>query len=737
MSFFSELQRRNVIRVATAYAIGTWLVLQVVDVLTGLLSLPDWTLRFVLMIAAVGFPFALILSWVYEITPEGIKRESEIDRSQSITRETGGRLNTVIIGLLTVAVAVLLADRFLVSGPERAASPDAVVDVDKASIAVLPFDDYSGEEDRYFANGLAETLTSMLTSVQNLKVAGQTSAFSFLGANKSSQEIGEELNVAYLLRGSVQRSGERLRITANLIDSESDATVWSKVFDKQSADIFAIQDEIANTVVARVAADIVSTDLVATPEGVGTTNTGAYDLYLKALEAKRPGSFEALAEAETLLKSALALDPDFFEGLYELSELYLAQMVTGSRPEEDLELAIALSEQALAVRSDSINARVLNIRLRVFGAYKTGDFESADALAAEASEILELPNLPAQARFHLSGYLQFYGQADAAVALLEEAIERDPLNLMLHNRRGAILASEGRYNEARLAFSRSLEIEPAQPNAWASLAAIDNAMGDVVSFIQSYDRAIEFDPRDPELPGSVAWRLLTLDLVEEAQPYIDRVREIAPNSLEVKDLELERLAALGDYPQLDKLARQLILDDVGNRRGLYARSVGYCIESALALDQLDEALEFLNEAVPGFANQYGEGTPSKSVLARERADIYLVDTYTEEERETLYEKFQRYNALIGSEVNFGDGVKLTGLLFQNDPDAMGAYYIDTVFQKHPFMMRRHLKRRVFETELGKELLDDAKIRSNVEAWDVALERAKLNVRNYLDSRQPI
>ncbi|MEM6818880.1 MAG: tetratricopeptide repeat protein [Pseudomonadota bacterium] len=737
MSFFSELQRRNVIRVATAYAIGTWLVLQVVDVLTGLLSLPDWTLRFVLMIAGVAFPFALIFSWVYEITPEGIKRESEIDRSQSITRETGGRLNTVIIGLLTIALAVLLADRFL-SGEEVAAvPPETIVTIDPASIAVLPFDDYSGEEDRYFANGLTETLTSMLTSVQNLKVAGQTSAFSFLGANKSSQEIGEELSVAYLLRGSVQRSGERLRITANLIDSESDATVWSKVFDKQSADIFAIQDEIANTVVARVAADIVSTDLVATPEGVGTANTGAYDLYLKALEAKRPGSFEALEESETLLRSALALDPDYFEALYELSEVYLAQISTGMRSTADGEEALALARQALLVRPESINARVLSIRLRVGRAYETNDFESVDALAAEAAEILELPNLPPQARYHLSGYLQFYGQTDAAIELLDGAIDLDPLNPDIHNRRGAILGAEGRYSEARITYRRSLEIEPAQPLAWAALGAIDNAVGDVVSYIQSYDRAIEFDRKDPELPGSVAFKLLTLDLVDEAQPYIERVAEIAPNSTELKDLEMERAAARGDYQLLDSIVRQFILDDVRNRNGLYVRAAGYCVESALALGNLEEAMAFLNKNIPDFSDPYRQGASSKSALAREWIETYLLETYTEAERMAAYERFKKYNAFFGAEATRSDDLQLVELMFQDDLEGIRELYFDTIFQKHPFVSRRDHKRRIFDTELGEQLLEDAEVRSRVEAWDVALERAKSNVRKYLDSRQSI
>ncbi|MEL6302376.1 MAG: tetratricopeptide repeat protein [Pseudomonadota bacterium] len=736
MSLFAELRRRNVIRVATVYAVGTWLVLQVGDITSGIFGLPDWTLRFLVFVAALGFPFALIFSWVYELTPEGIKRESEIDRSQSITTETGSRLNTVIIGMLVVTIGVLLVDRFLIL-PKRdsATSSAAAVETDRASIAVLPFDDFSeGEGSRYMANGLTETLTTMLTSVQNLRVAGQTSAFAFLGANKSSQEIGSELGVTFLLRGSVQRSEDKLRITANLIESSSDSTVWSKVFDKQSADIFEIQDEIANAVVARVAADVVSGGAILKPASIGTDNTGAYDLFLKAVEARRPDTFEALEAAEVLLKSALTLDPDFVEANMELSDLYLAQIWTGSRPQSDYGEALVLAKRAVDLRPQSPDAQMARIMAEVQLAFDPYDFETLERLRQETDALLERDDLSPRTRGYLAGYLAQFKRYDEAIEMIENSIAADPLNVQLHNSLGRLLRSQGRLTEAREAYRASIDVEEAQAHAWSALGKIDESQGDVVGFIKHYERAMEYDRLDPEVPGAIAFILYDLDLVEEAAPYLERVREMAPGSETERLLELYRAASLKDDALLNRLARQAIIDDVSNRNWFFEDAVFFFIQASQALGELDEALQFLNEELPDFDNPYRAGVNSKIAHAREVSEVYLLPTYSAEERATLVERFEAYNDEFGGEEVLWDDAVIRTLMVRDDIEGIKRMYRDTIFPKYSYRSPRDFQRAIFDTDFGQELLEDPYIRDNVEAWDIALERVRANTRKFLAER---
>ncbi|MEL6302375.1 MAG: hypothetical protein AAFV47_11425 [Pseudomonadota bacterium] len=735
MSFLAELKRRNVIRVATVYAVGTWLVLQVGDITSGLLGLPDWTLRFILFVAALGFPFALIFSWVYELTPEGIKRESEIDRSQSITTETGSRLNTVIIGLLTLAVAVLLADRIVT----RSSAPDPtsvqVEVIDDHSIAVLPFDDYSAEGERYLANGLTETLTTMLTSVQNLRVTGQTSAFAFVGANKPAPEIASELGVVYLLRGSVQRSGENLRITANLIDSKKDATVWSEVFDKSADDIFQIQDEIADTVVAIIAADIVSGGSGVVLESVGTTNRGAYELFLRAVEARRPGSFEALQSAEILLKNALTLDPDFFEALVELTDLYSAQINTGLRPRSEYGDVLAISERALSIRPDSIDAQVMNIQTKVAIAFGEGDFGALDNLEEQTKKILERENLPVRAMGSLAGYLQWAGRDEEAIGLLEQAAALDPLNPEYHFKIGFMMELAERFSEARTAYRRSLEVEQSQPLVWASLAFVDARMGDLVGFIKNYDRSMEFDRDDPELPGAVAYELYKIDLVDEAEPYLERVEEMAPGSDIHRLLQLERAAAVGDMGLLSKLSRQAIIDDAPSRGGFFASAVRYLIESAVALDQLDDALAFLDETVPDFRSPYRSGVPSKVSHARILSEPFLIPTYSADERERYAGEVRLYLENSGADLSLSRHLNIILLALEDDEDQLTRFYRDNVLDAFTFRGPRQIERQLFSLDLGKSLLEDNEIRRKLTGWDTALDRTRANVKRHLATPQ--
>jgi len=247
-SVWGELKRRNVVRVAIAYAIVAWLILQLSDVLAPMLSLPEWIGKLVLFILLIGFPLALIFAWAFELTPEGVKREKNVTRDQSITHATGRRLNTVIIAVLTIAVALFSFDKFVL-GPAAPDSTTSVLEPIAAeipqSIAVLPFVNMSSDpEQEYFSDGLSEEILNLLAKIPDLKVIGRTSSFAFKGKNQDLRAIGEALGARTVLEGSVRNSGERVRITAQLIDTSDGTHLWSEAYDRTITDVFAVQDDV-------------------------------------------------------------------------------------------------------------------------------------------------------------------------------------------------------------------------------------------------------------------------------------------------------------------------------------------------------------------------------------------------------------------------------------------------------------------------------------------------------------
>ncbi|HJU25855.1 MAG TPA: hypothetical protein VJ722_04185, partial [Rhodanobacteraceae bacterium] len=241
MDFIAELQRRNVFRAATLYAAVAWLVVQVATQVLPVFGAPNWVLRMIVIVSVAGFPFVLAFSWFYELTPDGLKRESEIPRTESIAHLTGKKLNHAIIGVLSLLVVVLLANTFV-------AHHDADAVPDK-SVAVLPMINEGGDaSDQYFSDGLSEDLISMLSQEPELKVIGRNSSFRFRGDTTDSRGIAAKLGVATLLEGTVRRQGTRVRIVASLVSARDSRVLWSQVYEREVKDIFEVQSDIARSV---------------------------------------------------------------------------------------------------------------------------------------------------------------------------------------------------------------------------------------------------------------------------------------------------------------------------------------------------------------------------------------------------------------------------------------------------------------------------------------------------------
>ena len=463
MSIFEDIKRRNVVRVGIAYVIASWLLLQLTEVLMELLDLPDVAGRFIILLLVIGFVPALIFAWAFEMTPDGIKREKDVDRSQSITPKTGRKLDRTIIVILALAVIYFVYDKLQtpevevpITSTETIAQAEPPVDAEPTnidpSIAVLPFADLSPQKDQgYFSDGISEELLNLLVRVDGLKVASRTSSFTYKGSSQSLAEIAGELKVDHVLEGSVRKADNRVRITAQLIDAVTDRHLWSDTYDRDLVDIFAIQDEIANSIVEALRTELgILQDAQAISVTADTENLDAYELYLKAR-----GLFIArdkLPESIALFERAVELDPDFaraWEGLaavYSVAEswnindreysemsLVAANKALDLNPELSMPYAVIGSKAADTGRdmSKSIESldRAIDVDPKNTTAYLWRSINWAtlgffDKAISDGNTCLDLDPLYENCRRHLARYHLMAGNKDLALELFMVSAER-------------------------------------------------------------------------------------------------------------------------------------------------------------------------------------------------------------------------------------------------------------------------------------------------------------------------
>ncbi|MDH4125257.1 MAG: hypothetical protein OEW64_09900 [Gammaproteobacteria bacterium] len=333
MSFFAELKRRNVIRVAIAYAIVAWVVAQVAEFAFENFGAPDWVLKSVVVVLLLGLPLAVLFAWAFELTPEGLKREKEVDRSQSIVAQTGRKLDRMIIGVLVIALAWFAWDKFYggssIEPAAGTAEPAAVAAaMQDKSVAVLPFVAMSsGPDDEYFADGLTEEILNSLAQLPELLVTARTSAFSFKGQDVPIQEIAAALGVHHVVEGSVRRSGERLRVTAQLIRAQDGFHLWSENYDSNSIDTISVQENIAEQIAAALNV-VLDEKKRAVMRDAGLRDVEAFTLYQKGLEIYERAhgdsdTTESLREANALFEQVMARVPDFAQVYIDHSDLYI------------------------------------------------------------------------------------------------------------------------------------------------------------------------------------------------------------------------------------------------------------------------------------------------------------------------------------------------------------------------------------------------------------------------------
>lgn len=453
-------------RVAAAYVVAAWLVIQVAETVFPVYGLSDGAIRLVITLLAIGFVPAVVFAWVFELTPEGLKKETDVDRSRSITPQTGKKLDRIIIVVLVVAVGYFAIDKFVLDPLEQAETAEQVAEqVEQArragrtealidgygdqSIAVLPFINMSGDPaNEYFSDGISEELLNLLAQIPELRVISRSSAFTFKGQNIEIPEIARRLNVAHVLEGSVRKAGDRVRITAQLIEARSDTHLWSQTWDRTLNDIFAIQDEIAAQVVEQLRVQL----LGETPR-VAETDPEAYALFLQARYLASKVSTETLAEAQTLLKRALEIDPDYAIAWNALGNLYSIQAGRGMLPiDEGYAQARAALDRALAIDPDFAAAHA-NL-----GWIAMNDDVEQAARHIERALALD-PTNPLAIRY-AAVLLRNLTRLDEAIALDEYMVAHDPVNPIGFSNLGFKYLYAARWDDAIAAYRSALRLSP-------------------------------------------------------------------------------------------------------------------------------------------------------------------------------------------------------------------------------------------------------------------------------------
>jgi len=490
MSFFEELKRRNVFRVAIGYIITAWLLLQVVDLVLENVNAPDWVMQVFMLALAIGFPLAIFFAWAFEMTPDGVKREADVDRSKSITPQTGRKMNHNIIIAMTLALAYFAYDKFLVSEPEKGpgvnssevtqlsespvteklnlptgsdeSSPNAASPVQNdKSIAVLPLVNRSVQaEDAFFAEGLHDELLTQLSRISALKVISRTSVMGYAGTTKRMPEIGRELGVATLLEGGVQRSGNRVRINVQLIDASSDEHLWAEVYDRElTADnLFDIQSNITHAIADALQA-VLTGEEQQSLEQKSTDNVEAYAFYLRGKAASRGYGRQPadIDKSIAFFQSAIDLDPQFAAAYAVLAIDWTERFWTSNRLGDELQHAHDALGHAKMLAPD------LPEMLTAEGYYHYwGHLDYLPAIAAFDRALQREPRNYLALRGKAYA-LRRLGRVDESITVLKTVVSLDPLYAEIHADLGYSLLRSGQYEQAKVMINRATALGAENP----------------------------------------------------------------------------------------------------------------------------------------------------------------------------------------------------------------------------------------------------------------------------------
>jgi TolB-like protein len=558
-NLFDELKRRNVIRVAAAYAVAAWVVLQIADLVLENIGAPEWVMQTFMLLIGLGFPLAVIFSWAYELTPEGLKLEKDVDHDQSITQRTANKLDKVTVGLLIVVLVIFgfgrLVPREEATAPAETADT-TVANVTDKSIAVLAFEDLSpGGDQAYFAEGISEELLNVLAQIPDLKVAGRTSSFAFKDQARDLREIGEILEVAHILEGSVRTSGDRVRVTAQLVKADDGFHLFSRNYDRELTDIFEVQDDIAQEIVKALRATILGEQSIERPT---ETSVEAYEKYLQARQWIHTRDRGLMEGAAVLLDETLVIDPDYAPALAQKAlALILLSNADGAYGDIPAEVALRMSrpllDRALELEPNLADAHA------ILGLWHSNNsVESSEEAIASFRKALEInPTMP-NANNWLAGELDSADSYAESQRLYEFVVEHDPLYRPAFTNLTFNYVQTRSTEKADALIRRVERISGGSPNVLFARGSLNVANAELAAGTELLAKAYEFNRS-----GSVTqlWYAFALTLLGE----YDTASEVANDTDKLMALEL---AGRSDAAQEVFDSLQLLFFDEDNLRGI-------------------------------------------------------------------------------------------------------------------------------------------------------------------------
>jgi adenylate cyclase len=550
-TFFSELKRRNVYKVAVAYAVVGWVIAQVATQIFPFLEIPNWIVRLVIVLIAIGFPIALVIAWAFEATPEGIKRTEDVDPVALARQPRKYAWIFVVVVGVAVSIGLFCMGRYI--GRTAADATDSPA----KSIAVLPFDNLSHDpENAYFAEGVQDEILTRLARVADLKVISRTSTQKYKSAPDNLREIAKQLGVAHIVEGSVQKSADQIRVNVQLINAQTDAHLWAEIYDRKLTDIFAVESEIAKTIADTLQAKLTGSEkqlMAAQP----TSDTIAYELYHKGRSLWGRRSGDNIPRAISFYEQAIAHDPNYAPAYAGLASAYaLLPYYTAVNRAEPFRKANEAALKALSLDPSLAEAHAALGKLHYF------QIDLAGSLREYKRAIQLEPNYATAHQWYGNDALVSFARFDEAIAEGRRAVELDPQSAVINADLGITLYLARRYDEAIAQFHKTLALDPAFFYAHYNLGVVLQLKGD--------------------LPGAIA--------------EFERARQLSDDSFTV--------ALLGAAKGLagDKSAAQQILQDIspgGRYREVddYSRALVY-----LGLNNKEEALRALERA---FADRDG------------------------------------------------------------------------------------------------------------------------------------
>jgi TolB-like protein/tetratricopeptide (TPR) repeat protein len=555
-NFFAELKRRNVYKVAVAYAVVAWLVIQAASILLPTFEAPAWIMKVLVLVIVLGFPAALIFSWAFEMTPEGIKLESEIEPNKSIARRTGRKIVAVTIALAVVAAGLfvyqLVRTRSTITPTAGAARTEAAT-VPQKSIAVLPFDNLSRDPDNaYFCEGVQDEILTRLAKVADLKVISRTSTQHFKSAPENLPQIAKQLGVAHILEGSVQKASDQVRVNVQLINAMTDAHLWADTYDRKLTDIFSVESEIAKTIADTLQARLTGSEKISIAK-TPTVNPEAYELYLKGrfFWNKRTGA--DLRKAIGYFDQAISKDPSYALAYAGLADSYLLLPAFGAAsPQDSIPQAKAAAKHALEL--DDTLAEAHASSGRILSGY---DF-AFDQSIKEFERAIQLnPNYAMAHHWISSGPLAALARFDRAIAEGRRAVELDPLSLVNNVDLGWVYFAARRYDEAITQMRKAIEIDSRSYLAHYYLGEVFQLKGQLADAIAEYRKAVELDD-DPFALALLGQAYARGGQRDEAQKILARLTEEAKSRYVSAYSVALMFIGLGDKEQaIDALERAL------------------------------------------------------------------------------------------------------------------------------------------------------------------------------------